>query len=74
MRRRGELPRALLTVDGVVAVHPVGAGSAGAPGTDLRPPGDRYYRHPGDAVRLVLWGFTVVGLATFMGRAHVSPK
>ena len=23
---------------------------------DERPPGERYYRHPGDVVRLVLWG------------------
>jgi uncharacterized membrane protein YbhN (UPF0104 family) len=33
------------------------------PGLDVRPPGDRYYRHPGDVVRLVLWGSGTVVLA-----------
>ena len=27
---------------------------------DLRPPGDRYFRHPGDVVRLVVWGGTTL--------------
>jgi undecaprenyl-diphosphatase len=30
---------------------------------DLAPPGERYYRHPGDAVRLVIWGATALLLA-----------
>jgi undecaprenyl-diphosphatase len=30
---------------------------------DVRPPGERYYRHPGDVVRLVLWGSATVLLA-----------
>ncbi len=35
-------------------------------GLDLRPPGDRYYRHPGDVVRLVSWTVAVALLAGFM--------
>ena len=30
---------------------------------DQSPPGERYYRHPGDVVRLVLWGTTALLLA-----------
>ncbi len=30
---------------------------------DVRPPGERYYRHPGDVVRVVLWGSATVLLA-----------
>ena len=30
---------------------------------DLRPPGERYFRHPGDVLRLALWGSVAVVLA-----------
>src|SRR5947207_2547147 len=30
---------------------------------DLTPPGERYFRHPGDVVRLVLWGTAALLLA-----------
>ena len=30
------------------------------PGVHDRPPGERYYRHPGDLVRLVVWGTATV--------------
>ena len=38
---------------------------ASVPGAafELTPPGERYYRHPGDAVRLVLWGIAALLLA-----------
>src|SRR5213083_1175355 len=39
----------------------------GSPGFDPAPPGERYYRHPGDAVRLVLWGAATVLLAVVIG-------
>ena len=34
---------------------------------DASPPGERYYRHPGDVVRLVLWGLAAVLLAVVIG-------
>ena len=37
-----------------------------------RPPGDRYFRHPGDVVRLVLWGTTLVLLAIFLSVADAT--
>src|SRR5206468_11303726 len=33
------------------------------PAFDPAPPGERYYRHPGDVVRLVLWGTAALLLA-----------
>lgn len=33
---------------------------------DVAPPGERYYRHPGDVVRLVLWASTTVLLVLFL--------
>jgi undecaprenyl-diphosphatase len=36
---------------------------------DRRPPGDRYFRHPGDVVRLVLWGGATLLLAGFLAVA-----
>src|SRR5258706_10166667 len=36
-------------------------------GADLeRPPGERYYRHPGDVVRLVIWGAAAVLVVLFI--------
>jgi len=37
--------------------------------SELSPPGERYFRHPGDVVRLVLWGATSVVLVVFIGVA-----
>ena len=34
-----------------------------APHFDTAPPGERYFRHPGDVVRLVLWGIAALVLA-----------
>jgi undecaprenyl-diphosphatase len=39
---------------------------------DPRPPGERYYRHPGDVVRLVLWGGATVLLAIFVSAATAT--
>jgi undecaprenyl-diphosphatase len=35
----------------------------------LAPPGERYFRHPGDVVRLVLWGAAAIVLAVVIGVA-----
>ncbi|MDQ1402552.1 MAG: glycosyltransferase 2 family protein [Actinomycetota bacterium] len=35
--------------------------------SELSPPGERYYRHPGDAVRLVLWGAAATALVAAVG-------
>jgi uncharacterized protein (TIRG00374 family) len=65
-------------VVGQAAVRP-----EGGPLVDYQPPGDRYYRHPGDVVRLVVWGAatallilwtwlatsTTEGVTTDLGRA-----
>ena len=40
--------------------------SEATPELDLRPPGERYYRHPGDVVRVVLWGLLTTLLALFI--------
>ena len=39
---------------------------------DDRPPGERYFRHPGDLVRLVLWGVCLVVLAIFISVATAT--
>jgi uncharacterized protein (TIRG00374 family) len=36
--------------------------SAGEPPFDERPPGERYFRHPGDVVRIVVWGAATIVL------------
>ena len=36
------------------------------PGVHDRPPGERYYRHPGDLVRLTVWGVALVVLLLFV--------
>jgi undecaprenyl-diphosphatase len=79
-------------VEGAALTSIVHAGPfvEGEPVLDTRPPGDRYYRHPGDVVRLVLWGAasvvlivliwlatsTMRGVTTDLGRAaaHVQPS
>jgi undecaprenyl-diphosphatase len=33
---------------------------------DQRPPGERYYRHPGDVIRLILWAVAAVLLVLFV--------
>jgi uncharacterized membrane protein YbhN (UPF0104 family) len=49
-----------------IAVQPT------APEVDHRPPGERYYRHPGDIVRLVLWAGATVVLLLFIDVATNS--
>ena len=39
---------------------------------DERPPGERYYRHPGDVLRLVLWGIATLALVVFIELAEGS--
>ena len=39
------------------------SGAAGDVGLDQLPPGERYYRHPGDVIRLILWAAGAVLLA-----------
>ena len=34
--------------------------------TSARPPGDRYFRHPGDVVRLVVWGAAAILLVLLL--------
>src|SRR3954454_669558 len=43
--------------------------TAGAdfPVFDVSPPGERYFRHPGDVVRLVVWGVATIALALLVG-------
>jgi undecaprenyl-diphosphatase len=41
---------------------------------DERPPGERYFRHPGDVLRLVLWGATAVTLALILSVATASSE
>src|SRR5436305_14500067 len=47
-------------------VADAGATPADPSPLDVQPAGDRYYRHPGDAVRLVLLGLAVALLAGFV--------
>ena len=41
-----------------------------SPTFDERPPGERYYRHPGDIVRLVLWAFATLALVLLIELAE----
>jgi undecaprenyl-diphosphatase len=36
------------------------------------PPGERYYRHPGDVIRLVMWGVITLAVAVFIELAEGS--
>jgi undecaprenyl-diphosphatase len=47
-------------------IHPPPAQPADRPDDQVRPPGERYFRHPGDVVRLVIWGLAVVLLGLFL--------
>jgi uncharacterized protein (TIRG00374 family) len=49
------------TVDAVTTVQPV---------FDVRPPGERYFRHPGDVVRLVVWGAATILLVLLIELAE----
>jgi uncharacterized protein (TIRG00374 family) len=40
--------------------------AAGAPTDQARPPGERYFRHPGDVVRLVVWGLAALLLGLYI--------
>jgi hypothetical protein len=46
-----------------------GATPPSTPLIDTRPPGDRYFRHPGDVVRLVVWGLATAVLAVVISLA-----
>jgi len=48
----------------------VGAATAPRPVFDERPPGERYYRHPGDVVRLVVWGVATIVVALLVELAE----
>ena len=37
---------------------------------DDLPPGERYFRHPGDVIRLVVWGVATTALMLFVGLAE----
>ncbi len=37
---------------------------------DDLPPGERYYRHPGDVIRLVVWGLMTIVLVLFVELAE----
>jgi undecaprenyl-diphosphatase len=47
---------------------------AGAFDADVRPPGERYFRHPGDLLRLLLWGAVAAVLAIFISVTTSSSK
>ncbi|MET0727779.1 MAG: flippase-like domain-containing protein [Acidimicrobiales bacterium] len=49
----------------------VGLGPASTDGnqSELAPPGERYFRHPGDVIRLVLWAATTLAVVLFIGVA-----
>ena len=49
--------------------HPDGGRSPASTSTSGRP-GERYYRHPGDVVRLVLWGLATLALVLFIEVAN----
>ncbi|MET0911422.1 MAG: hypothetical protein ABWZ99_18300, partial [Ilumatobacteraceae bacterium] len=36
------------------------------------PPGERYYRHPGDVIRMTVWGLIIIALAIFIELAEGS--
>ena len=38
------------------------------------PPGERYYRHPGDVIRMVVWALIIVALAIFIELAEGSER
>jgi hypothetical protein len=40
----------------------------------ITPPGERYYRHPGDALRLVLWGVATVLLLVLVEVAEATTE
>lgn len=44
------------------------------PDLDLRPPGEAYFRHPGDAVRLAVWGTAALLLFLFIWRATATSE
>ena len=50
----------------------VDARSDGGPGFDVQPPGDRHFRHPGDVLRLGMWGGLVVVAGVVGWRAGPS--
>ena len=43
-------------------------------GLDVRPSGEPYFRHPGDAVRLVVWGTVAALLFLFIWLATATSE
>ncbi|MBV9951141.1 MAG: hypothetical protein JO291_04270, partial [Acidimicrobiia bacterium] len=41
---------------------------------DVSPPGERYFRHPGDVVRLVVWGVGTIVLAVLVGTGTATSQ
>ena len=39
---------------------------------DVAAPGERYFRHPGDVLRLVLWGLITLLLALFVSVGRLT--
>jgi glycosyltransferase 2 family protein len=48
------------------------APSGAATSFDDRPPGERYFRHPGDVIHLVVWGLVTFALLVFIELAEGS--
>jgi glycosyltransferase 2 family protein len=44
--------------------------AAPTPAFDVRPPGERYFRHPGDVVRVVVWGAATIVLVLLIELAE----
>ena len=57
-----------MTESSLPAVN-VGTRQAVPPQVEDRPPGERYFRHPGDAVRLAVWGGVAAVLLLIVGLA-----
>jgi undecaprenyl-diphosphatase len=47
---------------------------ADVPAFDVRPPGERYFRHPGDVLRLVVWGVTTIAVAVLVGSGTATAQ
>jgi undecaprenyl-diphosphatase len=47
---------------------------ADLPAFDVSPPGERYFRHPGDVVRLAVWGITTIVVAVLVGSGTATAQ
>ena len=62
-----------MTESSLPAVN-VGTRQAVPPQVEDRPPGERYFRHPGDAVRLAVWGGVAAVLLLIVGLASSTAE